>query len=285
MVNLTLQHRQSLPNWVHKALTDPSPPWLIDQMIPAGALTIIAGRPKLSKKSWLAMLMGMVMSSGTESAGLRPTARIPVLYISLEGAPFSTAERFKMLEAGHKIPLTTCSDMFFSLNEGFFLDEDKMVTELCRFIVDKSIQCVIIDTFAKAFTGDENSSRDVGAAMRGVTKILSAGCAVVLVHHLRKVQHSAGKSGEDMFDPDSGLRGSSALAGAMDQIISIKNVPNQNGNGYDTVYVVGGKAKEYVGREVDWTIDGIVARLEMSDEKPLDVIADEHSPADKLSFK
>lgn len=281
MADQDLQTRQPLPAWVHKALTDPSPPWLIENMIPAGGLTIIAGRPKLSKKSWLAMLMGMTMASGTEAAGLKPTAKVPVLYLSLEGAPYSTAERFKMLEAGQKLPLASCTEMYFSLNEGFFLDDPSCVKELCTFISDHKIQCVIIDTFARSFRGDENDAKDVGAAMRGVNELLQTGTAVVLVHHLRKVQN---KQQADLFDPDSDMRGSSALAGAMDQCISIKNIPNPQGNGYDTVYVVGGKAAEYVGRDAEWTIDGTVARLSMSAPITLDELADRYA-GPELKFK
>lgn len=265
--------RKPLPVWVHDALTAPGPQWLIDQLIPAEGLTVIAGRPKLSKKSWLAMLASMVMASGRRAAGMHAPERVPVLYLSLEGTPTATAERFKMLEAGHGIPLSECHDMYFSLNAPFQLDQQADVTELCNYVKRIGIKCVVIDTFARAFCGDENSSQDVGAAMRGCARITALGCAVVLVHHLRKEGNS--KSAVDsFFDPDSGMRGSSALSGALDILISIKSVPNPMHTSYDTYYVVGGKTKAYVAREVNWNIDGTVAKLHMHPEEELETVCE-----------
>ncbi len=248
-----LKNRIVTSEWVDTALTIDEPVWLIEDFIPAQGLTLITGRPKMSKKSSVAMLCAMAMGSGRKVSTLNPSGVTRNLYLQFEGPPKATATQYKALERGAGFGLEHCIASYMSHGERFHLDDVRSVKELCQWVSHNDIKCVIIDTFARSFYGDENSSRDIMAAMRGIEKLRDLRCAVVLVHHLRKSQAGPMKL-EEFLDPDMGMRGSSALCGAYDQIISVKAVLNSETCAYDTYYIVGGKHKEYVGREAQWNI-------------------------------
>ncbi len=235
-------------DWVDAALASSVPLWLLDGFVPAQSLVVVSGRPKLSKKTWFSYLAAMSMSSGQPVGPFRPANAVGVLYINKEGADQATAHRFKALCAGHGMSLAGMQ-LHFMQRAGFFLDEPRHLKEMCAYITAHNIKCVFIDTFAKCFRGDENNARDVGAALRGVEKFRDAGSSVVLVHHIKKakVELIGG-----IPDPDAGLRGSSALAGAYDNIISIQDL-EIDGN-LETWAVVGGKYLDFAGYQQEWTI-------------------------------
>lgn len=248
-----LENRIPISQWVDTALQIDEPMWLIDELIPAQGLTLITGRPKMSKKSSVAMLCSMAMGSGKPISEIRPTGITKNLYLQFEGPPKAAAMQYKALERGAGLRLENCVGSYMSHGERFFLDDTRSIKELAAWVVHNDVRCVFIDTLARSFLGDENSSRDIGAAMRGIEKLRDLRCAVVLVHHLRKSDRGPMRL-EEFLDPDMGMRGSSALCGAYDQIISVKAVLNSETCAYDTYYIIGGKHKEYIGREANWSI-------------------------------
>lgn len=82
--------------------------------------------------------------------------------------------------------------------------------ELMQFAKDGDYDFIIVDTFARASVGlEENSAKDMGLAVAILDKLKEAtGACVLLVHH-------AGK------DVSRGLRGSSAIGGALDSAVTI----------------------------------------------------------------
>ncbi len=88
-----------------------------------------------------------------------------------------------------------------------------------------------------------------------------------MVHHLakRKIQGAGGTP-----DPDAGLRGSSALAGAYDNIISIQQV--ELDGGAEMIAVVGGKYVDFGCYSCEWKIDATGARLTMEGPEELPVL-------------
>jgi RecA-family ATPase len=256
-----------LAPWVDQALNKPEQDWLIDGLFPAGGLSFIAGRPKLSMKSWLAYASAMAMSSGRAVGPLRPSRKVKVMYLNLEGAERPTAERWPLLSAGSGISLEEC-DMHFMHGHPFMLDDDKDTVELVKYCVDLGVKCVFVDTFARSHSGDENSARDVGAALRGVDRFLHAGIAVVVIHHVRKQDT---KNTTLLHDPDSDLRGSSALSGAYDSLVAIKCVSNPESANYDLYAQVGGKFAEFKAHRLEWTIDDKGARLSMEEADLSDI--------------
>lgn len=240
---------EALDRWVEETLKSEGPQWLLPGFVPQQGFVIIAGRPKLSKKSWLMSLMMMSLGTGRELGPFKPTKASPVLIMSREGSPPPVASRFDVLARTYGLSLSELSTSFIQQNGSFFLDDPKYVKEVLNFITSNGIAAVAIDTFARSFQGDENNARDVGAAMRGLERIRDAGAAVVLVHHVRKGKTEL-RGGYP--DPDSGMRGSSALAGAYDNIINIQDLVVE---GEPELWaVVGGKYMEFVAYKQEWDI-------------------------------
>lgn len=266
MSELLSPEPEALNSWVERTLLDPEPQWIIPGFIPAQGLVVVAGRPKIAKKSWFAYLAAMSAASGKHVGPFKPQNRTNVLFYSREGAPGPIAHRFKSIERGMGITMSDCSNMYFVQNGAFFLDEPAHIKRTLKFIEERQIGLVCIDTFARSFRGNENDARDVGAAMRGVERIRDAGAASLLVHHLGKTKQMA-IGGEP--DPDAGLRGSSALAGAYDNIVSIQELEVEGSK--ELWAIVGGKYLPFEGYLYDWEIsqdeklNPLVAKMSMSD--------------------
>jgi RecA-family ATPase len=258
---------------VDDTLSNPEPHWLLPGFVPAQGLVIVAGRPKIAKKSWFAYLATMAISSGKQAGPFQPERAANVLFYSRDGAPGPIAHRFRALERGHNIALSECDGLYWVQNGAVFLDEPGHVKQICKVVVALKIECVVFDTFARSFRGNENDAKDVGAAMRGIEKIRDTGAATMLVHHLGKSKVQ-GVGGEP--DPDAGLRGSSALAGAYDNIISIQELEIDGER--EEWAVVGGKYVDFCGYKQHWDIrngDGDVpvsAMLKLVGPQPLPVI-------------
>lgn len=266
MTDLLSPEPKALSLWVPEALASPDPDWILPGFLPAQGLVIVAGRPKIAKKSWFAYLAAMSAASGKHVGPFKPPKRTNVLFYSREGAPGPIAHRFKSIERGMGITVDECTNMYFVQNGAFFLDEPAHIKRTLAFIEKNQIGLVCIDTFARSFRGNENDARDVGAAMRGVERIRDAGAASLLVHHLGKTKQVA-IGGEP--DPDAGLRGSSALAGAYDNIVSIQELEIEGNK--ELWAIVGGKYLPFGGYLYDWEIsqdeklNPLVAHMSMSD--------------------
>ncbi len=265
------QEPTPLPQWVEKALEE-KVQWILPGFIPAQGLVIVAGRPKLAKKSWFAYLAAISAATSQSLGPFSPTRRTNTLFYSREGASGPIAHRFLALQKGMGVNLAQCDNLYWVQNGAFFLDEAAHIKRTLKFIEEKQIGLVVIDTFARSFRGDENNARDVGAAMRGVERIRDAGAATLLVHHLGKDKtRNANVGGQP--DPDSGLRGSSALAGAYDNIISIQELEIEGER--EVWAIVGGKYLDFCGYKQDWDIQGdsegnpTTAKLSLEGPQPL----------------
>lgn len=236
-------------NWIERVLNEPGESWLIPGFIPAKGLTLLTGRPKTAKKSWMAQLMGLAVSSGVQVGPFKPTQKGNVLYYHREGPAIATAHRFKALATSYSRPMTDYVGYYIVPFGNFFIDDPLYIEESVQMVREKGIDLVIIDTFARSFLGDENSSRDVMKAVRCLDLLRDAGAAVVLVHHAKKGRTELRGSEPD---PDAGIRGSGALAGAYDHIISLQDLVVNDEAGIWAI--VGGKSQDYVAYKQKWSI-------------------------------
>ena len=266
---MTPHNFPTLPNlgpWIEETLASPKPQWLIENIIPAAGLTFIAGRPKRAKKSWLAQAMSMMVAQGKGAAGLHVPEAKRVLFFSREGAAPPIAQRFLLLEKGLGLNIAELSPNFFhAMNGAVFLDEPAHVGHILRMVDTMKIDLVVFDTWARSQRGDENSVKDVSVALRGVERIRDAGAATILVHHSRKSGN--GQVGSEP-DADAGLRGSSALQGAYDSIVSLQELEVEGIT--DLWAIVGGKYVDYCAYRVGWDITpGGGAKLTMDGPQDL----------------
>lgn len=199
--------RISLVSWEN--LKDEPVRYLVDGLLPARSFAAIFGKPG-SYKSFAALYIAAMVATGREAFG-RATTQGPVIYIAGEGGAGLKRRRDALMRQ-HDLP--SDAPIYFlraQLNLATTLeDRDALIAEIKALGLSPSL--VIIDTFARAFVGEENSAKDVGAAIAIMGSIeQETGAAVLIVHH-------SGKS------EGAGMRGSSALLGAVDAELHCEKV-------------------------------------------------------------
>jgi hypothetical protein len=198
-------HRNKRVNLVAwQDLRDEPVRYLVDGLIPARSFGAIFGKPG-SYKSFVALYLAAMVATGREAFG-RKTGDGPqsVIYIAGEGGAGLKRRRDALMR---HYDLPADAPVYFiraQLNLATTLeDRDALLAEIRALNISPSL--VIIDTFARATAGiEENSAKDVGAAIAIFGSIeQETGAAVLIVHHSGKNQ-------------DAGMRGSSALLAAVD---------------------------------------------------------------------
>ena len=182
--------------------------WLVRDWIPRLGLSVIWG-PSGAGKSHLAADMACHVARGETWSG-NPVEQGLVVYVALEGHG-SIGNRIAALAR-------TFGDapVWFIRARLSLADAARHVDELVKVIVEEAaakglpMRWVIIDTLARAMAGmEENSAKDMGAAIAGMETISSAlDCAVTVIHHSGK-------------DTSRGERGSNSLRGAAEASIEV----------------------------------------------------------------
>ncbi len=214
----------SLPiaEWIERELSRPEEPWLLKNLVMPGGLTIVGGREKLGK-SFHSMLMCIAMSSGRRFGPFDPVGRSSALYLDLEGVARQTAQRVQLLAHGHGFTLEELALLRMADTRQFQLLENGGAANLVNAIREYGIQAVVMDTFARAFAGDENSKKDTQKFLDVASEIrATTGCAVIMPHHVNKASFGY-KDVAVMMDPSAGLRGTSAIAAAYDVVVSCQD--------------------------------------------------------------
>ncbi len=188
----------------------PPPRWLVPGVLTEGSLAAIYGAPE-SGKSFLAVDMSMAIAGGVDWHG-RQVERGGVLYIAAEGAP-GLGKRFRAWKMdrcaqGCRFDLHLMRD---DLN--LAAEKDGGARAFAQAVADElgPLRLIVIDTLNQTAAGaDENSAKDMGRYIASMKLLRNAtGAAVVVVHH----------SGKDL---GKGMRGSSALLGAMDTTVEVE---------------------------------------------------------------
>lgn len=188
----------------------PPPKWLVPGVLTEGSLAAIYGAPE-SGKSFLAVDMSMAIAGGVDWHG-RQVERGGVLYIAAEGAP-GLGKRFRAWKVdrcaqGRRFDLHLMRD---DLN--LAAEKDGGVRAFAQAVADElgPLRLIVIDTLNQTAAGaDENSAKDMGRYIASMKLLRNAtGAAVVVVHH----------SGKDL---SKGMRGSTALLGAMDTTVEVE---------------------------------------------------------------
>ena len=207
------------PLFKPKSLADllamPPKVWLVDQVIGAGDLAMIYGPPG-SGKTFAVIDLTFAACLGRQWAMRFEVARpLTVAYACSEGASglparFAAAAEFYGIDELPGFEFYDTAPQLFdgglSESVGRFVAErlDRQATGNAE-----PLDLLIIDTMHGATIGaDENSAMDMGRVLAAAKAAVRAlGCAVLLVHHSRK--------------DGQGERGSSALRGALDTLISV----------------------------------------------------------------
>jgi putative DNA primase/helicase len=181
----------------------PAPDWLIKGVFPKTGLACVYGDSGYGK-SFLCLDMAFAIANGSNWFD-HPVKSAPVVYMALE-ASTGLIQRLNAWEQhrGQELPLT-CQ----IFNDDFDLTNPKDVEQLAAILPP---DCVIfIDTLNRASPhADENSSKEMGAILRGAQCLQrSTNGLVVLIHHSGK-------------NKGAGPRGHSSLYAALDSCMLVE---------------------------------------------------------------
>ena len=185
----------------------PAPAPLVAGMLDLDTLALVYG-PSGSSKTFVGLDLALSVGTKTWWHG-RKVDGGPVLYIVAEGLGGIGA---RVDAWQHKRQIWNCGETYW-LPMAVSLLHAVSVDGLVELVRDLRPRLVVIDTVARSMVGgDENTAKDMGAAVESAERLRRAcsGC-ILLVHH----------SGEDEA---AGARGSSALRAAVSTEIECRHV-------------------------------------------------------------
>ena len=183
--------------------------WLVEGLIPDRSLSMMYGEPGCGK-TFIALDMGLSVSHSKEWQD-QAVIGGQVVYVAGEGV----GGLKKRITAWHKHHVKDARASFIVVPSSVDLMDEFNTQDLHTTIKAASsgpVRLVIFDTLARSMTGDENSSQDIGQAVRAMDQVREAfNCAVMAIHHSGK-------------DSSRGARGSSAILGAVDASLRVERV-------------------------------------------------------------
>lgn len=191
----------------------PPPNFIIGQYLVDNTFAVLFGAPA-SYKSFLALDWALSIAHGIDWNG-RAVEQGTVVYLALEGQS-GIASR---AEAWHKeMNLNETDAPFYAVTVPLSMvdeltgdsDTSLLIEAIHEDLGGVVPKLIVVDTLARSFVGkDENSATDMGLFVRNVDAIKARfDCTVLVVHHSGK-------------DTSKGMRGSSALKGAVDSEFEI----------------------------------------------------------------
>ena len=203
--------------------------FIVDGLISQG-VNVISGASKIGK-SWLMLWLGLQVAQGNSIWGL-PTLQCDVLYLSLE----DTQRRIK--DRLYNLTDSAPDNLYFAVTSG--LIGGGLEEQITDFLTEHpATKLVIIDTLQKVRDSKGSAGK---AGMYGndyddissIKRIADGfNIAVLLVHHLRKLQ--------DSDDPFNDVSGSTGIIGAADTNFILRR--KRSGNA--ATLLVSGRNVEY----------------------------------------
>jgi RecA-family ATPase len=184
----------------------PAPTWLVDQLIPAGATTVISAAPG-SYKTWLLFETALAVARGGLLFGKFKTLQGGVLVLDGESGERQLKDRLVKLGASEDLQISFLDCERFVVNE-------KSMDTLLADCIRLNAKFVIVDTLVTVHSADENSPGDMTEIFKQFKRLAKVGIAVVVAHHNRKSGTKVGSAGDEM-------RGSSGILASVDCHIGV----------------------------------------------------------------
>lgn len=247
----------------------PETRWAIKDLLPAG-LGILAGRPKLGK-SWMALQMCITVAQVGDFLGFSCEGG-EALYLALEDGKKRLQSRMKTLLQDARPPKGL---IFYNewrpMDHGGLEDLDALLASR------PETRLVVIDTWQKVRPIAKPrgaSAYEVDYAEAGKLKALADkhGCALLLIHHLRKSDPSS--TGGDIMEK---VNGSTGITGAADSILILDRCRNTadaelHVTGRDIQEGVHALVKDTNSQRWSYSGDGSVLARTPEQQKVLDAI-------------
>ncbi|MBI4759885.1 MAG: AAA family ATPase [Chloroflexota bacterium] len=186
----------------------PQPPieWIVDGLISTGSVSVFYGEGG-SKKTWALLDMAVCVARGENWLNFKTKAG-GVLIIDEESGSRRILRRLGDVLRGHNADNET--PVYCVSLASFDFGEAGDVLELHNLINALRVQLVIIDALADVMPGrDENSVKDVQPVFLALRRIAEeTQAAILIIHHSNK---------------NGGYRGSSAIKGALDLLVSVES--------------------------------------------------------------
>ena len=179
--------------------------WTIDGLISAGSVNVFFGEAGCGK-TWALLDMAICTADGKPWLGMDTTAG-PVLIIDEESGRRRLTRRMGEVMRGHDADATT-PIMAVSL-AALDMGSPNDIGELYNLITSTGAKLVIIDALADIMPGrDENSVKDTAPIFLSLRRVAEeTQAAIIVIHHSNKT---------------GGYRGSSAIKGAIDLLVSVE---------------------------------------------------------------
>lgn len=156
--------------------------WLVKDFIMQDTLCILYAQPA-SGKSVAALSLAVSVATGTDWYG-HQTQQGSVVYLAGEGQA-GLKRRLKAIQLSRSISLEDAP--LLVSNQSAMIDTDEGVNSIKNAIDQFGINpsLIVIDTLARAFSGDENSTANMNEFVAGCDAIRSyyPNCTILVVHH------------------------------------------------------------------------------------------------------
>jgi RecA-family ATPase len=180
--------------------TPPERAWAIEQWLPMGDVTLLAGAGGTGK-TLVAQAIGSSLALRREYLDWMPNARRTLLWLC-EDPPDEIWRRQRAIAAWLGVELADFSDRLYiesyhrepvelAALAGQRLVSTPMLEELRAQIADYKVECVVLDNVARLFAGNENDRHQVTSFVQMLASAAaSTNAAVLLLGHPGKAQGS-----------------------------------------------------------------------------------------------
>lgn len=187
--------------------------WLVDGLVPAGALAFIAGPPKKGK-TWIGLALALAIATGRPLLGEYAATPGAVLYVALEGSRTGLRARIGALARGFGVDpddaeLDRLSMLYrprpFNLAElstaGWLSDEAHRIDAVL----------IVVDVLRAAARFQENVAEDFARVRDALEPLLAEERTALLLHHFGKLTET-----QKERSPGERMAGTGAMYGALD---------------------------------------------------------------------
>lgn len=202
--------------------------WLVENLIPTNSFVVLGGAPKTCK-SWMALDIGISVALREPAFNSNFNVYKPqaVLFIMLEDAATNIYGRVRAIGQSKMATIEDLAraPMYFrfqrSLDLGNAIDIEWMAHKIKASIPE--IGLIVIDPMRNAHNLDENDSTNIKLLTDNIRNLRDiTGASILITHHLRKMSKA------DKENPGFALRGSGALYGAVDGLITLADEPKSS---------------------------------------------------------